>query len=291
MQYQGKVYRPWMESESLLIQATLGCSNNQCTFCSMFDDKRFKVRDLDDVLADIEQARKQHRYVPSIFLIDGNVMAMRTEPLLQILNKITELFPECEQISMYAGMNDLRRKSVDELKQLKAAGLSMVYAGLESGDPVVQEKIKKRMSSQHVIEGMALAKEAGIGVLLSFIYGLGGRHRSFEHIKATTDLLNIVQPEQIAPMALAVQPGTELEQEVARGEFILPTPMQLLEEEKYLLENLEDFPMIYWGDHGNNMAPQRGMMPDHRQQFLANVNRAIDKSPIAQQPLLMTSPW
>ncbi|WP_028116603.1 radical SAM protein [Ferrimonas senticii] len=291
MQYQGKVYRPWPEAQSVLIQATLGCSNNQCTFCTMFDDKRFKVRDIDDVFADIDRLRMFYRHVPSVFLIDGNVMAMRTDKLLQILNKITATFPECEHIALYAGINDIRRKSIDELKQLKAAGLTIAYTGLESGDELVQQKIKKGMTSKQVIEGMAMMKQAGIRVLLSFIFGLGGRDRSLQHIKATTDLLNITQPEEIAPMALAIQPGSELEQEVQRGEFVLPTPLQILEEEKYLLENLDQFPLFYWGDHGNNIVSSRGWLQDNRQLYLDKVNHAIANHPITQQQILMTSPW
>ncbi|MGR5117970.1 B12-binding domain-containing radical SAM protein [Vibrio astriarenae] len=290
MRYEGKIYRPWPEANSVLIQVTLGCSINTCTFCTMFDDKRFKIRDIEDVFADIEQVRRVYTHVESLFLTDGNVLAARTDYLLQVLKKIRETFPECKHIALYGGMNDFRRKSVDELKQLKEAGLGLVYSGLESGDPVVLEKIKKRMTQEHVIEGMARAKEAGIPVLLSFIFGLGGRGRSKEHIEETTRLLNIVKPEQIAPMALAVQPGSELEQEVERGEFVLPTQLQILEEEKHLLENL-DIDTFYWGDHGNNIVPQRGYLPDSQAFMLKRINAAIDNNPMAKENVIQTFAW
>ncbi len=236
-------------------------------------------------------ARVFYPRVESVFLIDGNVMVLRTEFLLQVVNKIKEIFPEIKNITLYSELNDLRRKSVAELKDLKRAGVSMVYAGLESGDPIVLKRIKKRMTPEQALEGMEKAKEAGIDVLLSFIFGLGGKERSKEHIVETTRLLNLMKPEQIAPMALAVQPGSELEAEVQRGEFTLPSPSQIMDEEKYLLENIGDFETYYWGDHGNNYVPQKGWLKPSREAFLKKVNHAIQYHPILKQQDLMTYAW
>lgn len=290
MYYEGKVYRPWPEANSVLIQTTLGCTNNKCTFCDMFREKKFRIRTIEDVFKDIEETRKFYPHVKSIFLIDGNVLAVKTEFLVQILEKIESTFPECERIALYGGLNDFERKSVEELKTLKQAGLTMAYAGLESGDPVVLERIKKGMTPEQAQTGMAKAKEAGIEMLLSFILGLGGKERSREHIVETTRLLNLMQSEEIAPMALTIQPGTELEREVEAGEFILPTPLQILEEEKYLLENL-DFATMYWGDHGNNIVPMRGMLPRSQRLFLQEVEKAIATHPVTQEEVLQTFAW
>lgn len=291
MRYEGQIYRPWMESESLLIQVTIGCSNNNCTFCTMFKEKKFRKRRIEEILSDIEMSRRIYPRVESLFLVDGNVMVLKTEFLLTVIDKITQTFPEIKHIALYSELNDLRRKSVAELKALKDAGVSMVYAGLESGDPLVLERIKKRMTPEQALEGMQRAKAAGIEVLLSFIFGLGGRDRSKEHIVKTTDLLNLMEPEQIAPMALAVQPGSELEAEVQTGVFILPTPAQVLDEEKYLLENLGDFDTYYWGDHGNNIVPQKGWLQPSRERFLSTVKEAIEYHPIAKQDELNALPW
>lgn len=291
MHYEGKIYRPWMEAGSVLIQTTLGCSNNQCTFCTMFDDKRFKVRKLEDIFKDIEEARLLYPHIESIFLVDGNVMAMRTEQLLKVINKVKTTFPEIKNISLYAGFNDFRRKSVAELKEIQSAGLTWAYSGLESGDPIVLERIKKRMTREHAIEGMAMAKEAGIKVLASFIFGLGGKARSKEHIEGTTNILNIMQPEAIAPMALAIQPGSELEREVQRGDFVMPSPLQVLEEEKYLLENMDDFPCYYWGDHGNNISSMRGEWPRAREPFLEHILKEIQYNPVTKKNVIETFAW
>jgi len=290
MHYEGKIYRPWIEADSLLIQVTLGCTHNKCTFCDMFREKRFRMCDLEDVYADIEEARRLYRRVESIFLIDGNVLALKTDKLLQILNKVTATFPECQHIALYGSMNDFNRKSVDELQALKEAGLSTAYAGLESGDRRILEQVKKDMTPEEVISGMARAKAAGIEVLLSFIFGLGGLERSREHIVETTRILNLTRPEQIAPMAMALQPGTELARQVENGEFIQATPLQILEEEKYLLEHL-DFPTYYWGDHGNNILTLRGPLPQMQQRFLREVERAIAEHPVTQEEVLKTYAW
>ena len=291
MEYEGKIYRPWPEAKSVLIQATIGCSNNSCTFCTMFDDKKFKVRKMDEIFQHIDEIRAAHPFVKSIFLIDGNVMVMKTKDLLQILEKVKTTFPEATKISMYSELNDLKRKSVEDLKAIKEAGLTMVYSGLESGDLVTLEKIKKKMLPEDAIEGMKKAKEAGIKVLLSFIFGLGGKERSLEHIEETTKLLNILKPEEIAPMALAIQPNSDLEKELENGEFIQATPLQILQEEKYLLENMGDFKTTYWGDHGNNIVTNKGIMPDAREIFLKKIENAVANNSIVNEEIHRTFAW
>ncbi len=290
MYYEGKVYRPWIEADSLLIQTTLGCTHNKCTFCDMFRDKSFRIRDIEEVFKDIDEARNTYRPIRSIFLIDGNVLALKTSFLLKILEKITSTIPECSKISLYAGLNDLRRKSIEELTELKQAGLTLAYTGLESGDRVVLERIQKGLTPEQAEEGMARAKAAGIEILASFIFGIGGKERSQKHIVATTRLLNTMQPEQLAPMALTIQPGTILANQVETGEFIQATPLQILEEEKYFLENMT-FNTFYWGDHGNNIVSAKGKLPDSREVFLQKIEHAIANHPVTEQDILLTSPW
>jgi len=257
----------------------------------MFREKRFRIRKIEEIFKDIDEARQIHPHVRSIFLIDGNVLALKTEFLLKILGKITSTFSEYSKIALYAGFNDLKRKSVEDLKKLKQAGLTLAYTGLESGDPVTLERIKKGLTPEQAEKGMAKAKAAGIDILVSIIFGVGGKERSWEHIVETTRLLNIMKPEQIAPMALAVQPGTELAKQVETGEFIQATPLQILEEEKYLLENLAGFETIYWGDHGNNIVSLRGILPESRELFLGKIDHAIANHPVTEQEILVTSPW
>ena len=291
MYYEGKVYRPWMEANSLLIQTTLGCTHNKCTFCDMFREKRFRIRKIEDIFKDVDEARHTFPHDQSIFLIDGNVLALKTKFLLKVLNKITATFSECSKIALYAGFNDLRRKSIEDLKELKRAGLTLAYTGLESGDTLTLKQIKKGLTPEQAEKGMVKAKAAGIHILVSIIFGIGGKERYREHIVETTKLLNMMKPEQIAPMALAVQPGTELAKQVETGEFIQATPLQILKEEKYLLENLAGFETIYWGNHGNNIVSLKGTLPDFQKQFLRKIDHAITSHPVRKQDVLVTSPW
>lgn len=291
MDYQGKIYRPWIEANSLLIQTTLGCTHNKCTFCDMFREKRFQIKKIEGIFKDIEAARRIYPRIESVFLIDGNVLALKTAFLLKVLAKITSTFSECSKISLYAGLNDLRRRSIAELIELKQAGLSMAYTGLESGDPVTLERIKKGLTPEQAEKGMAHAKAAGIDVLVSIIFGIGGKVRSREHIVETTRLLNVMAPEALAPMALTVQPGTELADQVKTGKFIQATPLQILEEEKYLLENMAGFDTMYWGDHANNIVASKGRLPESRALFLKKVEHAIATHPVTAQQVLRTSPW
>ena len=290
MQYQGKIYRPWMEANSVLFQTTLGCAHNRCTFCSMFDDKRFTVRDIQDVFDDIVQARRTYPSVKSVFLTDGNALAMKTDHLLSILDRVSQTFPECERISLYAGFNDFRRKSSAELIALRKAGLSKAYVGLESGDPVTLSRIKKGLTPTQAQEGMAKAKAAGIEILASVIFGLGSAERSAEHIAETVKLLNALQPEEIAPRARTIQPGTKLERQVESGEFVQVTRRRMLEEEKLLLENL-DFKTFYWGDHANSIVPARGPLPQSKATFLDRIDDALAQCPENSSDVHLAQPW
>ena len=291
MYYEGKVYRPWIEADSLLIQTTIGCTHNKCTFCDMFREKRFRIRNIEEIFKDIDEARSLYQNISSIFLIDGNVLALKTCFLLEVLEKISNVLPECNKISLYAGLNDLRRKNTADLIKLRRAGLTKVYTGLESGDPVILDRVEKGLTPDQAIEGMAKAKAAGIEVLVSIIWGIGGKERSVEHRIATTKLLNRLKPEELAPMALTIQPGTILKKQVESGEFLQATPLQILEEEKYLLENLEDFTMVYWGDHGNNIETLRGILPFSRELFLKKIHSAMSHHPVTLQDVLQTAPW
>ncbi len=145
MRYEGTVYRPPSEAGSLIIQFTIGCARNTCTFCNMYKDKTFRIRPLADVEEDLEMARKyySHIKVRRIFLADGDALIVKTEDMLHILEKCHEYFPEAERISVYGAPKDILNKTPEELRRLREAGLDMVYMGLESGADEVLTAVKK----------------------------------------------------------------------------------------------------------------------------------------------------
>ncbi len=290
IEYKGKIYRPWMEADSLLIQVTYGCSHNSCTFCTMFDDKKFGVRALSDIYRDIERAGELYQGVESVFLTDGNVLVLSSSKLLKILHHIKTHLPSCQRVAMYASFTDLRKKSVEELRALGEAGLDIVYVGLESGDADILRRVKKHLTPAQALDGMAHAKEAGLAVHCSLIFGLGGREHSKAHIEATASLLNQLKPEEISCLSLSVQPCSELEKEVQAGRFTPVSPLQLLQEEKYLLEHIT-FPTLYWGDHANNLVSKRGYLPERQEEFIQILAYAIEHHPLSKANSYSPRPW
>ncbi len=258
----------------MLIQVSYGCAHNCCTFCTMYDDKQFAIRPLQGIYRDIQKASEFYYGIRSIFLLDGNALVVDTPTLLCVLNKIRELIPSCQRVAMYASFNDLCSKSEAELQELVAAGLVMVYVGLESGDASVLQRVKKDWSPPMALQAMSRAKAAGLEVHLSLILGLAGQAGSTQHIEATSALLRELRPEEFSCLCLSVQAGSELARERDAGLFTPADTLQLLQEERYLLERI-DFPTFYWGNHSSLAVPKCGYLPEHQAGFVALMDEAI----------------
>ena len=197
MRYEGTVYRPPSEASSLIIQLTIGCARNTCTFCAMYKDKTFRVRDLQEVVEDLEMARKYYQRIKvrRIFLADGDALIVKTQDLLYILNKCKEYFPEVERISVYGAPKDIIHKTPEELKQLKEAGLDMVYMGLESGDDQVLKEVKKGVTAAEMIEAGQKVRAAGMVLSMTIISGLGGKKLMREHALNSAKVISAIKPE------------------------------------------------------------------------------------------------
>ena len=223
MRYQGNIYRPPYEANGLLIQVTLGCTHGKCTYCAMYDDKKFKARPFEEIEEDLIMARKAHGSVPSVFLMDANVLALSMDRLLPIYRRTRELFPEVQQINMYARYSDILRKSPEELLELKRLGLSLLTVGMESGSDAVLRNINKGFTSEDIIKASAMLKSAGIAQFTSIILGLGGISGSYEHTSESIRVLNEIKPEGLGIGTLSPQEGTPLYDAIKNGSFELPT--------------------------------------------------------------------
>ena len=276
MRYFGSVYRPPSEAYSLIVQVTYGCSHNTCAFCSMYKEKHFALRPLEEVLEDFEMARKTYRKVGRVFLADGDALVRKAQELYVILDRIRELFPECQRVTCYASPSSIQIRTEEELRTLREKGLTMVYMGLESGSDQVLQKMNKGHTAAEIIAAGQKVRRCGIALSVTAITGLGGPELLREHAVETARAFNAMNPEYIGMLTLMVEPGTPLYDWVRAGQFQLLTTQQVLEETKLLVEQLDTPGSVFRMNHASNYLNLRGTLNQDREAMLAEVQRALD---------------
>ncbi|MBR4080026.1 MAG: B12-binding domain-containing radical SAM protein [Christensenellaceae bacterium] len=277
MRYEGMVYRPPSEAYSLIVQATIGCSNNSCKFCEMYKDKKFRVRKLEDVLEDFNIARRTYRYIERVFLADGDALVRKTDELLKILDHIRVTIPECKRVTSYASPQSiLKTKTHDELVRLHAAGLEMVYVGLESGSDKVLGMMGKGVTPAQIVEACQKVKAAGIKVSVTAISGLGGRAMLEEHAVKTAEAFTQMKPEYIGLLTLMVCHDTPLEDWVRTGEFQLLQPFEVMQETKLFLENIDSEGSVFRMNHASNYLSLKGTLNGDTPRMLREVEQAME---------------
>lgn len=276
MRYFGSVYRPPSEAYSLIVQVTYGCSHNTCAFCSMYKEKHFALRPLEEVLEDFEMARKTYRKVGRVFLADGDALVRKAQELYVILDRIRELFPECERVTCYASPSSIQIRTEEELRTLREKGLTMVYMGLESGSDQVLQKMNKGHTAAEIIAAGQKVRRCGIALSVTAITGLGGPELLREHAVETARAFNAMNPEYIGMLTLMVEPGTPLYDWVRAGQFQLLTTHQVLEETKLLVEQLDTPGSVFRMNHASNYLNLRGTLNQDREAMLAEIQRALD---------------
>lgn len=278
MKYEGAVYRPPSEAKSLIIQVTLGCSHNACTFCPMFKAKQFRMRPLDDVVKDLRACRRSYSYVERIFFADGDALCLQTEKLLALLEVAKKIFPECERISVYGRATEVLRKSDDELRRLKSAGLGIVYIGAESGSDRVLAMVNKKETSDQIVEAVQRLEALSIPASVTFISGLGGTELMEEHAVETGKMIARMGASYVGLLTLMLAPGTPMFEQAGRGEFEPLSDKQVKEELKLILLNARcEKPCVLRSNHASNSLVLSGTLPQDRHRLLAQVERAIIK--------------
>jgi radical SAM superfamily enzyme YgiQ (UPF0313 family) len=275
LDYEEPLFRPPCEAGSLIVQVTLGCPHNRCAFCGMYKMKKYRVRDPEEVKADLRKARLLYRHVESIFLADGNTIAMNSEKLADIISYARRLFPEVERISSYGGGRFLKGKPVEALRRLREAGLDIIYFGLESGDDEVLRRMNKGVDSRGMIEAARRVREAGIDLSVYILLGLGGEERWREHAENTARVLNAMRPSYIRPRTLYLLPGTPLYEEAREGRFHEASGETIMRELQVILEMLEVEDAWFLSDHISNYVPVYGKLPRDREKMLAVVETAL----------------
>lgn len=279
MRYEGSIYRPPSEAYSLLIQVTIGCSHNTCTFCTMFKDKKFRVRPIEEVLEDLEMARRAYPVVEKIFLCDGDALCLSNEKLMRILTRIAELFPECKRVSVYGTARDINRKSDEELKELLDAGMEMIYMGAESGSQVVLDKIHKDVTVREQLDAVKKAERVGIKMSVTFISGLAGLEGWEDHAIATGKMITEMNASYASLLTLMLDPAAPIMKEIESGEMTLLTPEQVVGETYLLLENaMPKKSCVFRSNHASNYISLRGNLPEDRQRMLAQLKVAMENT-------------
>ena len=275
IQYHEPLFRPPSEGKSLIIQITLGCSWNKCSFCEMYTSKSFKARKEEEVFTDIEAFLPYASQITKVFLADGDPLVLSTTRLLRILKKLNETFPNLRRISTYASPSNLSRKSMEDLILLRENGLSLLYVGIESGDSEVLEAIQKGETYQTSIEGLNKSKEAGMDSSVMIINGVGGKHLTEQHALNSAKVLNATQPKFASTLVLTAHKGLEHYQNRYKGEFIELTNAQLFQEMRLFMENLELEHTIFRSDHASNRLVLKGTLGKDKERFLQQIDEAI----------------
>jgi radical SAM superfamily enzyme YgiQ (UPF0313 family) len=276
LHYEGTLYRPPSEADSLILQATLGCSYNECAFCGMYRDKRFRVRPLDQLRAEIHWAREAlGPAVAKVFLADGDALVAKPSFLLAILGELRAAFPQLRRVSCYASPQSLQVRTVEQMAELRAAGLVQYYLGLESGHDQVLARLTKGVDSAQLAEVAAKAHAAGVKLSTMILLGAGGRELSEQHALASARLVNTIQPRFLSTLVMTPVEGTPLFAADQRGEVEHLEPVELARELRTLLGALELRGTVFRSNHASNTLTLAGTLPKDREALLAVLDRVL----------------
>lgn len=277
LNYDMPLYRPPSEGNNLIIQATLGCHFNQCSFCSMYKQKQYTVRPLETVFNEIDTAARAWPDAQLVFLADGDALTLPSDHLLAILERLNAAFPRLSRVSCYANPSDILRKQENELAQLREHKLNLLYVGIESGDGAILKKITKGASPRSIRAALQKAHDCRLKVSATVILGLGGEARSNEHIQGTIALLSQAPVTYLSTLQLFLEPGVQQEFLEKFGEPFIPLDDQsVLREQRQLVAGIEPpQPVIFRSNHASNALALAGNLPRDRERLLASIDRAL----------------
>ena len=275
MRYEGIVYRPPSEARSLIVQVTIGCAHNTCTFCNMYKAKDFRVRSMEEIMEDLREAHNSYgAYVQKVFLADGDALVLQTEKLLEILKAVRELFPNCTRVASYGTAQDILRKSEEELKSLQKAGLGIVYVGAESGDDEILASICKGVTAEELKAAGQKLKCCGIQTSVTLISGLGGRSKVEEHARSCAELISAMNPEYASFLTLRLYEGTPMYDDVVTGRFERINADEIVDEMKIFLEHVDSSGTVFRTNHASNYVVLAGNLNEDIPSMLAQLDEA-----------------
>jgi len=276
MHYEGNIIRPPSEADSIILQVTVGCTHNKCTFCGTYRGEAFRVKDERIIDADLEFAARYCRRQSRVFLADGDVLSLPQSRLVELLRKIRGQLPWIKRISLYANAKNGLRKSLADLAELKVLGLDRVYLGLESGHDQTLAAINKGVTAAEQVSFGRLVREAGLFLSVTVLLGIGGRENSLNHARETGRVISVMQPSQVGVLTLMLLPSTPLYELAARGEFTLPGREEMLQELYELVANIEVERLQLQTNHASNYLPISCRLPKDREAVLGSIRLALN---------------
>jgi radical SAM superfamily enzyme YgiQ (UPF0313 family) len=283
MHYEGNMIRPPSEAYSILLQATVGCSHNKCTFCGAYKGERFKIKSDDIILEDISFAARYCRNQDRLFICDGDALIIPQKRLVMMLTEIKKQLPWVKRVGVYANTKGIRMKTPEELKALHDLGLGIAYMGLETGDDETLKAVRKGADSSVMIEMGKKIRAAGIQLSITVLLGIAGRERSEIHAKETGRVLSAIDPEFVGALSLMLIPGTPLYADYETGTFPLLTPIEMLREIRIMIEHTHMTNGLFHANHASNYLPIRAKFPEDKEKTLALIDQAL-KGRVALKP-------
>jgi radical SAM superfamily enzyme YgiQ (UPF0313 family) len=278
MDYVGHVIRPPSEAYSMIIQVTVGCSHNQCTFCGTYKDVEFRLKDMETIRHDIDELSSYRHGYRRAFLADGDVLILPTETILEIIAYIKKRNPAIERIGVYGNTKAMQKKSLDDLRALRQAGLGIVYQGIESGNREVLRRIKKGAFPHRQLEAAEKVKAAGILLSQTVLLGIGGTDLSEEHAIDTGRHLGEMSPDYAGALTVMLLPNTELHDEYGAGTFRLPDKFGLLNELRLMIINMKvKGRCMFTSNHASNYLPIRAIFPEERHKVITLIEEVLRK--------------
>ncbi|MEW6326939.1 MAG: radical SAM protein [Thermodesulfobacteriota bacterium] len=283
MHYEGIIIRPPSEAYSILLQVTVGCSHNKCTFCGAYKEKRFRIKDETTILSDLSFAARHFREQNRVFLLDGDALIMPFAKLAWVLRKIKERLPWVSRVGIYANTKGIKSKTLEELVTLRQLGLGIIYLGVESGDNLILRNINKGTDAETLIQSGQKIRQAGIKLSVTVLLGISGEERSLIHARETGRLLTAMQPNHVGALTLMVLDGTPLREDLQAGRFKMPSPKELLVELREMLLNTHLCPGLFFSNHASNYLPLRVRLPKDKAHAISLIDSAL-KGEIALKP-------
>jgi radical SAM superfamily enzyme YgiQ (UPF0313 family) len=275
MHYEGNIIRPPSEANSILLQVTVGCSRNKCTFCGTYKGERFRIKSDAIIMEDIDFAAKYCKRQRRVFLCDGDALIIPQKRLSKILGEIEKRLPWVTRVGLYANAKALNMKTAEELMELKSHGVGIFYLGLETGDDVTLKKIRKGASSRHMIEMGIKAKQAGIKLSITVLLGIAGPQRSQIHAMETGRALSAIDPDYVGALSLMLIPGTPLYQDYQSGEFRLIEPREMLAELRTMIASTNLTRGLFHANHASNYLPIRARLPKDKEPTIRLIDAAL----------------